>query len=52
MDFTAVEENGEIKVKCIVEKKGKDIIIHAPSFPLIEKLKKEFKEKQNGLRHI
>jgi hypothetical protein len=52
MEFTASMDNdGNISVKPIIEKKGKDLIIHMPSLPLIHKLKME-KEKENGKRDI
>ena len=37
---------GIIEVKPIIEKKGKDVIIHVPSMALIHKLK------QDGIRNI
>lgn len=47
MEFKAEKIGNEIIVKAIVEKIGNDVIIHVPSFPLIEKLKKELKEKDD-----
>jgi hypothetical protein len=47
MDFKAeILPDGTIDVKCIVEKIGADVIIHVPSFPIIQKLKDELKEKE------
>lgn len=51
MEFKAEEINGEVFVKAIAEKKPNgDIIMHIPSFSLIQKLKTEFKK--DGLRNI
>ena len=41
MEFTAELKGKEIIVKPIIEKKGNDVIIHVPSFKLIEQLKRE-----------
>jgi len=41
MDFTAEIIDGVAVVKPIIEKKGKDVIIHIPSFPLMEELKRQ-----------
>jgi len=50
MEFKAeVDGNGNIDVKPMIEKKGKNVIIHLPSLPLIQKLKKD---KQNDKRNI
>lgn len=46
MEFKAKEVNGEIVVDAVVEKIGNDVIVHVPSFPLINKVAKEFKEKK------
>lgn len=46
MEFKAeLDENGKLHVKPIIERKGKDLIIHVPSIPLIHKLTTE-KEKE------
>lgn len=54
MEFKAEKDiSGNLVVKAIAERKGKDLIIHVPSLSLIKKLKLEGeKEKQNGLRNI
>jgi hypothetical protein len=52
MKFQATEENGNIKVKAIIEKKGKDLIIHVPSLILIHKLKKEFENDKRNIQQI
>jgi hypothetical protein len=44
VEFKAEKIDGVVTVKAIVEKKGNDVIIHVPSFPLIEKLSKQLKE--------
>jgi len=52
MEFKAEKDsNGVIHVKPIIERKGKDLIIHCPSFPLMNKLKQDY-EKENGKRNI
>ena len=48
MEFKAELEGGKLMVKPIIERKGNNVIIHVPSFPLIHKLIKE----QNGVRNI
>lgn len=45
LEFQAVNINGVIHVKPIIEKVGNDTIVHVPSFPLMQKLKNYFKEK-------
>jgi hypothetical protein len=54
MEFKAEKDkDGNLTVKAIAERKGKDLIIHLPSLSLIKKLKLEGeKEKQNGVRDI
>ena len=46
MDFKAELKDGELFVKPIIEKVGDNITIHVPSFPLIQKLIKEEKDKK------
>jgi hypothetical protein len=55
MEFKATMDDGVLDIKCIAEKKGNNIIIHVPSFPIINKLKKKFedeKELELGIRNI
>ena len=48
MEFIAEKDaKGNIEVKPIIERKGKDLIIHLPSLQLIHKLSSE-----NGKRNI
>lgn len=48
MEFKAEILEGEVKVKPIIERKPNgDVIIHVPSFPIIQKLIKE-----HGKRNI
>lgn len=49
MEFDVVEENGILEVKCKVERKGNDVIIHAPNLKVISEHKKEY-EKQKLLK--
>lgn len=51
LNFEAKITNGVLNVKPIIERKGKDLIIHIPSLPLIHKLIKQHKDK-NGKRNI
>jgi hypothetical protein len=48
MEFKAELKGKELIVKPIIERKGNNVIVHVPSFPLINKLIKE----QNGVRNI
>lgn len=44
MEFKAnMAEDGTIEIKAIVEKKGNDVIIHIPSFKLINKITEDGK---------
>lgn len=47
MEFQAEDINGHIVVKPIIERKGKDLLIHVPSLSLIKKL-----VKQHGKRNL
>ena len=47
MEFKAELIDGKMIVKPIIEKKGNDIIVHAPSFQVINKLLKEEDGKRN-----
>lgn len=41
MEFKAeVDKDGKVDVKAVVEKKGNDVIIHVPSFKVIEEFKR------------
>lgn len=42
LEFKAEMIDGKLHVKPIIEKKGKDLIIHVPSFPLISKTIKDY----------
>lgn len=42
LEFKAELVNGELTVKAIVEKNGNDVVVHVPSFPLIQELKKNY----------
>ena len=55
MEFKAEEKDGALVVKPIIERKlnkkgGTDVIIHVPSFPLINKLSKEIKDGKRNLQ--
>lgn len=50
-EFKAELKDGQIIVKPIIQKEGKNIKVIVPSFPLIHKLKREL-EKENGKRDI
>lgn len=53
MDFKGEMINGKLEVKAIVEKVGNNVIVHVPSFRLIEQLKKDLGGKdKHGIRHI
>ena len=53
MEFKAERIGDSVVVKAVVEKKGKDIIIHVPSFKLIKELKiEQYKQEHNGVRNI
>ena len=39
MEFKAEVIDGKLEVKPIIERKGKDLIIHVPSFPIIQRRK-------------
>ncbi len=45
--FKAEMINGVLEIKPIIERKGKDLIIHVPSLKLINTLKKDY-----GVRNI
>jgi len=46
MDFKAERDiNGKLHVKPIIERKGNNVTIHVPSFPLIHKLSRELDKK-------
>ena len=51
MDFKATIENGVVDVKAIAVQDGPNVTIHVPSFQLINKLVKEYKE-ANGIGDI
>lgn len=42
MEFKAEMIDGVLNVKPIIERKGKDVIVHMPSFSLINKLKENY----------
>lgn len=47
MQYNATIENNEIKIKPNIEKKDNgDVTVHMPSFPIIAKAIKDFKENQ------
>ncbi len=47
MEFKAeIDEHGKKTVKPIIERKGKDLIIHLPSLALIHKLSSDKKNKK------
>ena len=48
MEFEAQLIDNELVVKPIIEKIGNDVIVHVPSFKLIEKLKRD---KGGGMKH-
>lgn len=41
MEFKAELKDGVLEVKPIIEKKGNDVIVHVPSFKLMEQLKRK-----------
>lgn len=49
MEFQAsVNKQGIVEVKAVVEKKGNDVIVHVPSYTLLNKLTTDY----NGKRDI
>jgi len=51
MDFTAEKIGKDLVVKPVIERKGNDLIVHVPSFPLIKKLKNDL-EAKDGKRNL
>ena len=46
MDFKAeIDEKGNLNVKAVVERKGNDVTVHLPTLPLIQKLTKQYGER-------
>lgn len=50
MEFKAEFVNGQVVVKPIVEKNGKDIKIHVPSLKLIKELKEKIKDGKRDIQ--
>ena len=42
MEFKAKQIKGELVIKPVIERKGKDLIIHVPSLSAISKAKKDY----------
>ena len=51
MEFKAELKDGVVDVKAIAVQDGPNVTIHVPSFQIINKLVREYKEK-NGIRDI
>jgi hypothetical protein len=45
IEFKAELKNDKLIIKPFIERKGKDLIIHLPSFKLMNKIKKDHKKK-------
>ena len=53
MEFKAeLSPEGIAVVKPIIEKVGKDVIVHVPSFKLMEKLKRDIGKGDGSIKYV
>jgi hypothetical protein len=52
MEFKAEMKEKELVVKPVVERKGNDVTIHIPTFPIIEKALRDAGGGSGGVRRV